>query len=417
MYSPANLALHYHRDHPDCSPLVCTVCKDEMKERLREANKFVPLDDIAAVKDLFMISDHLWKEFLEKLCLNKKEYSLDKVKALQQEIVNKYNIKEQTDGTYVPLTNLVRLMLKEERANLDKTKKPVVKVTVGNAATPPGQRAYKAEKIFLKISIDGCTLSNNQKLVIGCVQLIYASKTKMRVKCPYDSHIFLAYVGDELHQTLTVQLENFISELRQLLQGRQKFFMTSDDIKDDNEQSQDIRYSIEPVVVADMALLLEMFGLYAVWMSQTKYRCPWCNVTKDQLHDCSIPSHQQRLLSGVKPNEKNPALAYGHKHHPILDFLTMKSFIPDLLHVAMSLIKLQTRWLLIDIMKYRGRVPLQTVETDVWNTFKGIKLSLIQKGDASLVERFRHSRVNFEECKQILFNYEKLIDLFKRCTE
>ncbi|GAM20676.1 hypothetical protein SAMD00019534_038510 [Acytostelium subglobosum LB1] len=116
-------------------------------------------------------------------------------------------------------------------------------------------------------------------LVIGCVQLIYASKTKRRVKCPYDSHIFLAYVGDELHQTLTVQLENFITELRQLLQGRQKFFMTSDDIKDDNEQSQDIRYSIEPVVVADMAP-------GNVW-----------------------------ILCCVKPNEKNPALAYGHKDY------------------------------------------------------------------------------------------------------
>ena len=45
-----------------------------------------------------------------------------------------------------------------------------------------------------------------------------------------------------------------------------------------------MEYELEPVIVCDMAALVTLQGLYAVYHPASKYKCAWCKVTEDELH-------------------------------------------------------------------------------------------------------------------------------------
>ena len=57
-------------------------------------------------------------------------------------------------------------------------------------------------------------------------------------------------------------------------------------------------YEIEIFLVCDMVCLIELLGLYSTWHSRAKFRCCWCNVTKEKMGDFS--PEQQWLFRDIE---------------------------------------------------------------------------------------------------------------------
>ncbi|GAM22158.1 hypothetical protein SAMD00019534_053330 [Acytostelium subglobosum LB1] len=81
----------------------------------------------------------------------------------------------------------------------------------------------------------------------------------------------------------------------------------------------------------------------------------------------------------------------------------------------MGVVKLLCRCLLIDLEANKS-IPSHELRTKVMNTFSEMKVNLADHTDKSLVDCFRSSRVNYENCKSILFNHKKLVTLYSEAT-
>ncbi|KYQ89216.1 hypothetical protein DLAC_10464 [Tieghemostelium lacteum] len=174
-------------------------------------------------------------------------------------------------------------------------------------------------------------------------------------------------------------------------------------------------------MVCDMAFLLVSLGLYEVFRGSSTFRCSWCNVKKDDIHN-----HEHCIDNFSKPNQlrdvnfkvdssNRAILNFGHKYPPIFRSIKMERIIPDSLHCTMSIIKLFIRLILIQSNSYYKSKNKYLDQKEISFIFKeNMNVSLNpDKSSIGILEVFRNSRLNHELCIKILQNRDHLFKYFQ----
>jgi hypothetical protein len=137
--------------------------------------------------------------------------------------------------------------------------------------------------IPIKISFDGCQVTSSRR-----IQAQTAVFQDMRLGHKKEAgYHFGVFIGDEDYETISQEFHDVCKEINQLFE------------KPEIEINGKI-VKLSPFLTCDMKSLCILLGLYEVWRPGSKYRCPWCKVTKDKLADFSIEEWEFRDINEMK---------------------------------------------------------------------------------------------------------------------
>ncbi|GAM29501.1 hypothetical protein SAMD00019534_126770 [Acytostelium subglobosum LB1] len=368
---------------------------------------YVPLTDLSQLKDELQIPDAMWMRLRKTFKLSKK-YSLSKVKQIQ---TGEYHWQQHTfmkvdliaDLVHIPPETIRHICMFDKESR--KASYATLRSLIDKALDKERPNLRPGEKLYLKISFDGCALSKTMSVVIGTIQLMYESKRKRRLRSPFDNLQFLVYEGKEDYDQMRSSLSEFCNELKTLMNRRVDSFDFTP------SYSPNSTVTIYPVIVVDMACLICIMGIYACYKTNSTYRCCWCSVTKHDLADFNFDGHDLRDVSQMHASS-DPGNNEGCRHDPIFKFMRMTLILPDTLHLLMSQVKLMTKMLLLSVNDPRfGR--------EVLNHFKSIGITMRQmQPNEDILTTFAGSRLNYEQCLKILNKKDGLLAIYKRyCNE
>jgi len=159
--------------------------------------------------------------------------------------------------------------------------------------TKNGYSVNKTNRI--KIAADGGTLSSKKsKYEIGTFESADEANVD-KLRSHKNSHVIFMYWGDESRDNLRVAMQRLSSDIEQLKKQKNRIKITT--VVDN--QPKEVEIEVEIWLTCDMACLCKVLGLCDVFHSSSKYKCPWCEVTKDTIGDFTLPHWALRSLAGM----------------------------------------------------------------------------------------------------------------------
>ncbi|GES79267.1 hypothetical protein GLOIN_2v1792490 [Rhizophagus clarus] len=185
--------------------------------------------------------------------------------------------------------------------------------------------------IHLRISGDGRNVGRKVKQVMVTCSILNDFDNIYR---PENYYTIILYPGVEKYETLNVVLEPLIMELRKL---KEEGF----------RDNQNREWKIELYFSSDWKFLAMCLGLNA---ANSKYFCPWCEVSKEQQGDFSYEWTINKTMDQVR---ENYTFYKGHIQPAIFDMIPLQNWIPDELHIMLRITDVLWR-LVIDELKSRN---------------------------------------------------------------
>ncbi|CAB4423108.1 unnamed protein product [Rhizophagus irregularis] len=162
-------------------------------------------------------------------------------------------------------------------------------------------------EIHLRISGDGRNVGRKVKQVMITCSIIDDIDNLHR---PESHHTTILYPGIEKYETLHIVLEPLIVELRKLKE---------EGLKDD----QGIKWKIELYFSSDWKFLAICLGMNA---ANSKYFCPWCEVSKEQQGDFSYEWTISKTMDQIRIDH---TFYQGHIRPAIFDMIPLQNWVPD----------------------------------------------------------------------------------------
>lgn len=163
-------------------------------------------------------------------------------------------------------------------------------------------------------------ITGSQQSESGTVQLIWDGLKLNETMLSENVHQWMLYLGPELYETLKEEMGNqleFINQLADEMSEKRTvrifeifFYMIFLEfiiiqvitmqvvIKTPNGKGRS--YALSIALVLDGKALCTVLGLYECFKHGTTYRCPWCEVTEDEIANFDRPSWAFRDINKMK---------------------------------------------------------------------------------------------------------------------
>ncbi|PRP74740.1 hypothetical protein PROFUN_15508 [Planoprotostelium fungivorum] len=287
-------------------------------------------------------------------------------------------------------------------------------------------------KVCVKLALDGARITANQQFECGTVQILWDQLSVDHTKSPSNAHQWLLYIGPEAYEDLREEMGpevDFISSFLDEDEETKKYTI---------ETPEGSRvYEVSVALVLDMKALCVIMGMYNCYQHGSKYRCPWCLVTKDEIgdftkEDWDFRDMKKTAKAGAELDEANYAESTrkrkagtaeypGLLRSPLLR-VSFKSIIPDVLHIFMAISKLLLKCLLqtidsLDTIEEKervGKIMIDRLEGREENPKIHLKLysSRNEKETLSFTEKLKKSRLNRTSYIGIMTHYKHILDSF-----
>ncbi|PKC62344.1 hypothetical protein RhiirA1_397698 [Rhizophagus irregularis] len=186
-------------------------------------------------------------------------------------------------------------------------------------------------KIHLRISGDGRNVGRKVKQVMITCSILDDINNLHR---PENHYTIVLYPGVEKYETLSIVLESLTVELRKLKEVGFK-------------DNQDIEWKVELYFSSDWKFLAMCLGVNA---ANSKYFCPWCEVSKEQQGDFSYEWTISKTMDQIR---EDYTFYKGHIRPAIFDMIPLKHWVPDELHIMLRITDVLWR-LVLDELRSRN---------------------------------------------------------------
>jgi len=158
------------------------------------------------------------------------------------------------------------------------------------------KKGYKVnKKNRIKIAADGGSLSSKKsKYEIGTFESVDEPDVG-KLRSHKNSHVIFMFWGDESRENLQLAMQRLSSDIEQLKQQKNKLKIPTMV----NNQPTEVEIEVEIWLTCDMACLCKVLGLCDVFHAKSKFKCPWCEVIKDNIGDFTIPHWALRSFSDM----------------------------------------------------------------------------------------------------------------------
>lgn len=348
------------------------------------------LDVVLAWKDRLKISDRNWPYTMDVFNLDDglSVYYLSN----RKKQINAEMLPESTGGTgyHLPLLKYMNWVLEH--------------------FPPP------ARKLVMKIAFDGATITTGKrkKQEIGTFDFLFDGLNLSQTKSIDNTHQFIIYLGNEDRETLVKELKKTI-EAVDYLAAHKKLVVGS------------IEYEIDPVLVCDMACLVEVLGLYNCFCPQSHWKCAWCLISKLDLFNFDIETWPLRDLQemqkrGAEADSKRSEstrnsfarVNYGIRGSPLFK-ITLDHIVPCMLHCFMAVMR---KLLELLIEEAHHRPELQAALEDVFDSLHLRLPPKKAKGGKirSLLLRVQKARFGRPDFLRILNARQRFLDCISRAA-
>lgn len=178
-------------------------------------------------------------------------------------------------------------------ASFQKEMRKIEAENVGVPTATPGQRGYcyslkkylswyfkqkppkEGEKVPIKVSFDNATVTTSHKVKVETA--VFEDMREPTKKQEMNGFHFVIFVGHEDRDTLVEELTEVGKEIEELNAGCGVSF---------EGPNNELRTAqVEIILVCDLVALCFVLGLTAVYNHQSFWKCPWCEVTREELGD------------------------------------------------------------------------------------------------------------------------------------
>lgn len=367
------------------------------------ANTTLPhpsLEELAVLKDVCRITDRTWPLVVKTFHLE--EYGTIHYIKQQKKEWNAESGPEPTEGGrgyQYPFKQLVKKLVEENGVE-------------------------SGSKIRLKIAFDGATATarKRRQMECGTIEFLLPEYNLSFLKSSRNCHQWLLYFGGENAKTLREEIG------KRAMNTINKW--AAKGIEGKEIKVGDSTYHVELFLTCDMKALCVVLGMNECYKHNASYRCPWCSITRDKLHefteisalkdqlafrsfdDCNKIWNLLERKHWAKSTRKNKAVQNkGYINKPVLKF-QMNHVVPCLMHAIMAILR-KFIYLLETLM---SQTPdLQSIFVEKFEAI-GVHLKKAEVGETFKV-RVKRSRFNRAEYLKILEGHNILFEeLAKRAV-
>lgn len=173
----------------------------------------------------------------------------------------------------------------------------------------------RAKPLLLKFGLDNAKTSQSHKTKqeIGGMELILPGSTLSRLKSPRNCHVWGIYKGKENADDLQTEFGISLTQINALNgtiihnSSCTTTTATTTNISNTEGKIIDIKgkqYQLQPLLVTDMACLVQLLNLTEVYAPTSTIKCCWCDCTATSIHDFSIEAWPFRAEDKWQEREK-----------------------------------------------------------------------------------------------------------------
>ncbi|KAK7501225.1 hypothetical protein BaRGS_00007710, partial [Batillaria attramentaria] len=178
-------------------------------------------------------------------------------------------------------------------------------------------------EVLLRFACDGAKITKNKHSVRATVRIMADKRDALTPKCvklsPEDEFTLLFYMGKEDRTTLEMWSEHIFSELKETAEHGLNILGR--------------HLSVKWILCSDWKALQLFRGIN---QANSYYFCLWCECTKDQISDFSVPNwpitrsadRQRQCLDARGVDGKR-----GYAKHDLLPWIPFSHMVPDELHL------------------------------------------------------------------------------------
>mmetsp|Transcript_9911 Transcript_9911/g.16963 ORF Transcript_9911/g.16963 Transcript_9911/m.16963 type:complete len:768 (-) Transcript_9911:639-2942(-) len=293
---------------------------------------------LTRLKDVMEVSDKNWVEF-DKALNVPKGFKISSIKRCRRKMTEDLVLTETPGGRGIERELLQTVSTAIRREYLSRKDPPVLKKS---------DEGFPIVKV--KVGLDEGKICKRRNLMITTMDILSA-KSVSQCKSTSDTYIinlYLAKPGEgsaEKSEFIEEECANLFDSLERL---KKDPYIIIDNVK----------YKLELTICVDLACMVKLLGLKQVYNHQCKYRCPYCNVSNDDIGDFTVESYDFRNLqdmtklarekfyqknSGTKLascTRKSKSDLFGLCDVPLLKEMDIEDLNPCLVHALMSQCKL-----------------------------------------------------------------------------